>query len=65
MNFAIKLLLAAIGAWVAFQLGWMLLKGATMGGITRRGSAMAYWSIVLARTVFIAFLVSLLVREAT
>jgi hypothetical protein len=63
VNLAVKLLLAAVGAWVAFQLGWTLVKGATMGGITRRDSASAYWSIVLTRTVFIALVVSLLARE--
>jgi hypothetical protein len=65
VNFGVKLLLAVAGVWVAFQLGWSLLKGATMGGITRRESAMAYWSLVLARTVFIVFVISLLVREVT
>jgi hypothetical protein len=48
---------------VAFQLGWMLVKGTTMGGIARQRSAVAYWSIVLARMVFLALLISVLLRE--
>ena len=63
MNFAVKLLLALLTGLIVFQLGRMLIKGATAGGVTRRGEPMAYWSFALARTAFIALLVYVLVRR--
>ena len=63
MNLIAKLLLAAIGIWVAFQLGAMLVKGATTSGITWRDDRMAYWSFALMRTAFVAFVAYALVSE--
>jgi len=61
MNLAVKLLLALLTALIVFQLGRMFFTGATVGGVTRRGDPMAYWSIALARSAFIALLVYVIV----
>lgn len=63
MNFAVKLLLALLTALIVFQLGRMLVTGSTVGGVTRRGEPMAYWSIALARCAFIGFMVYVLVER--
>ena len=62
MQLAVKLLAVLLAGLVAFLLMRMLVKGTTAGGVTRRGEPMAFWSIALAHTAFIAFLVYLFVR---
>lgn len=57
MSYGVKLLLALLATLILFQLGRMLLTGATVGGVTRSGEPMAYWAIALARSAFIALLV--------
>lgn len=64
MASAVKLaLLSLLTAIVAFLLVRMVVKGATAGGVTRRGEPMAYWSIIVAQTALLGFLLHALLSE--
>ena len=57
MHFVMQLLLVLLILCVSFLLGRMLLKGATAGGVTRNGEPKAYWSIAVAQTALVTFLI--------
>jgi len=42
MDFAVKVLALLLAVWMAFPLRRMIVKGATAGGIARRGQPAGY-----------------------